>query len=142
MNNADTAFVLLCAALVLFMTPGLAFFYGGLGRRKNVVNNILASLFMIGLEIVLWICVGFSLSFGSDHAGIIGGFDYLMMQGVSADAAGPYAATIPFLAYALFQMMFSVITPALITGSVAGRMRFKALFVFILPWPQTMWAMG
>lgn len=134
MNNADTAFVLLCAALVLFMTPGLAFFYGGLGRRKNVVNNILASLFTIGLEIALWICIGFSLSFGSDHAGIIGGFDYLMMQGVSADAAGPYAATIPFLAYALFQMMFSVITPALITGSVAGRMRFKALFVFILLW--------
>ncbi len=134
MNNADTAFVLLCAALVLFMTPGLAFFYGGLGRRKNVVNNILASFFTIGLEIVLWIVVGFSLSFGSDHAGIIGGFDYLMMNGVPMDAAGPYAATIPFLAYALFQMMFSVITPALITGSVAGRMRFKALFIFILLW--------
>lgn len=134
MSGADTAFFLICSAFVLFMTPGFAFFYGGLGRRKNVVNNILASLFIVGLEIVLWMTVGFSLSFGSDHAGVIGGFDYLFMSGVSSAEAGPYASAIPFLAYALFQMMFAIITPALITGAVAGRMRFKALFLFVLVW--------
>lgn len=133
MSASDTGFVLLCAAFVLFMTPGLAFFYGGLGRRKNVGNNIMASFFIIGLEIVLWMVVGFSLAFGSDHGGVIGGLEYVMMNGVGEEA-GPYSATIPFLAYALFQMMFAVITPALITGSVAGRMRFKALFLFILLW--------
>ena len=109
-------------------------FLGGLGRRKNVVNNILASLFIVGLEIVLWMTVGFSLSFGSDHAGVIGGLDYLFMSGVSSTEARPYASSIPFLAYALFQMMFAIITPALITGAVAGRMRFKALFLFVLVW--------
>ncbi|MGN0287274.1 MAG: ammonium transporter [Atopobiaceae bacterium] len=133
MSGSDTAFVLICAALVLFMTPGLAFFYGGLGRRKNVANNIMASFFIIGLEIVMWMVFGFTLAFGSDHGGIIGGFDYLMMGGVGSDA-GPYAASIPFMAYALFQMMFAIITPALITGAIAGRMRFKALFLFILLW--------
>lgn len=133
MSGSDTAFVLICAALVLFMTPGLAFFYGGLGRRKNVANNIMASFFIVGLEIVMWMVFGFTLAFGSDHDGIIGGFDYLLMGGVGSDA-GPYAATIPFMAYALFQMMFAIITPALITGAIAGRMRFKALFLFILLW--------
>lgn len=133
MSGSDTAFVLICAALVLFMTPGLAFFYGGLGRRKNVANNIMASFFIVGLEIVMWMVFGFTLAFGSDHGGIIGGFDYLLMGGVESDA-GPYAATIPFMAYALFQMMFAIITPALITGAIAGRMRFKALFLFILLW--------
>lgn len=133
MSGSDTAFVLICAALVLFMTPGLAFFYGGLGRRKNVANNIMASFFIVGLEIVMWMVFGFTLAFGSDHGGIIGGFDYLLMGGVGSDA-GPYAATIPFMAYALFQMMFAIITPALITGAIAGRMRFKALFLFILLW--------
>lgn len=96
MSGADTAFVLICPVFVLFMTPGLAFFYGGLGRRKNVVSNILASLFIVGLEIVLWMTVGFSRSFGSDHAGVIGGLDYLFMGGVSSTEAGPYASTIPF----------------------------------------------
>lgn len=133
MSGADTGFILICAAFVLFMTPGLAFFYGGLGRRKNVANNIMASFFIIGVEIVMWLVFGFSLAFGADHGGIIGGFDYLMMNGVGAEA-GPYAETIPFLAYALFQMMFAIITPALITGAIAGRMRFKALFAFIILW--------
>lgn len=134
MGAADTGFMLICAALVLFMTPGLAFFYGGLGRRKNVVNNILASVFTIGLETVLWVVVGFSLAFGPDHGGIIGGLKYVMMNGVSTAKVGPYAPSIPFMAYALFQMMFAIITPALVTGAVAGRMRFKALFLFVLFW--------
>lgn len=133
MSGADTGFILICAAFVLFMTPGLAFFYGGLGRRKNVANNIMASFFIIGTEIVMWMLFGFSLAFGADHGGVIGGFDYLLMNGVGAEA-GPYADTIPFLAYALFQMMFAIITPALITGAIAGRMRFKALFAFIILW--------
>lgn len=133
MSAADTGFVLICAAFVLFMTPGLAFFYGGLGRRKNVANNILASFFTIGLEIVMWMAFGFSLAFGTDHGGVIGSLEYVMMNGVDMEI-GPYATTIPFAAYCCFQMMFAVITPALITGAIAGRMRFKALFFFILFW--------
>ncbi len=133
MSSSDTAFMLICAAFVLFMTPGLAFFYGGLGRRKNVSNNIMASFLLIGVEIVMWVVFGFSLAFGSNHAGIIGGLDYLMMNGVGVEV-GPYSATIPFIVYAFFQMMFVVITPALITGAVAGRMRLKALFCFVVLW--------
>lgn len=133
MSPSDTGFVLICAAFVLFMTPGLAFFYGGLGRRKNVANNIMASFFLIGVATVMWVTVGFSLAFGTDHAGIIGGLDHLMLNGVGAEPSA-YAQTIPFLAYAMFQMMFAIITPALITGAVAGRMRFKALFLFVVLW--------
>jgi len=133
MSAADTGFMILCAAFVLFMTPGLAFFYGGLGRRKNVANNIMTSFFIIGVAIVLWFVVGFSLTFGKDHGGIIGSLQYVMMNGVEI-GVGPYATTIPFLVFAMFQMMFAIITPALITGAVAGRMRFKALFFFIVLW--------
>ncbi|MBE6723234.1 MAG: ammonium transporter [Ruminococcaceae bacterium] len=133
MSSGDTAFVLVSAALVLLMTPGLAFFYGGLGRRKNVVNNMMASFFIMGVAIVLWIVVGYSLAFGGDHGGVIGGFEWAMFQGVGMDA-GPYSKTIPHMAFAVFQMMFAVITPALITGAVAGRMRFRALFLFVILW--------
>ena len=133
MNAADTGFIIICAALVLFMTPGLAFFYGGLGRRKNVANNIMTSFFCIGVGIVMWFAVGFSLSFGTDHCGVIGSFEYLFMNGVET-AQDSYAPTIPLLVFALFQMMFAVITPALIAGSIAGRMRFKALFLFVVLW--------
>lgn len=115
MNAADTGFIIICAALVLFMTPGLAFFYGGLGRRKNVANNIMTSFFCIGVGIVMWFAVGFSLSFGTDHGGVIGSFEYLFMNGVET-ASDAYAPTIPLLVFALFQMMFAVITPALIAG--------------------------
>lgn len=132
-SASDTGFVLICAAFVLFMTPGLAFFYGGLGRRKNVANNIMASFFIIGVATIMWIVVGFSLAFGQDHAGIIGGLDYLMLNGVGSDV-GPYADSIPFIAFAMFQMMFAIITPALITGAIAGRMRFKSLFAFVILW--------
>ena len=133
MNASDTGFVLICAAFVLFMTPGLAFFYGGLGRRKNVANNIMASFFIIGIATLMWMTVGFSLAFGADHAGVIGGFDFLCLSGVGQEP-GPYAGTIPFLAFAMFQMMFAIITPALITGSVSGRMRFGALVLFVVLW--------
>lgn len=133
MNAADTGFVLLCAAFVLFMTPGLAFFYGGLGRRKNVVNNIMTSFFCIGVAIVMWFVLGFSLSFGTDVAGVIGSMQYPFMIGVE-DATNGYAPSIPLMVYALFQMMFAVITPALIAGAIAGRMNFKALFLFVVLW--------
>jgi Amt family ammonium transporter len=133
MNASDTGFVLICAAFVLFMTPGLAFFYGGLGRRKNVANNIMASFAIIGIATIMWLAVGFSLAFGTDHAGIIGGFDYAFLSSVGQEP-GAYAGTIPFLAFAMFQMMFAIITPALITGSVAGRMRFGSLIAFVVLW--------
>lgn len=133
MNASDTGFVLICAAFVLFMTPGLAFFYGGLGRRKNVANNIMASFFLIGVATIMWVAIGFSLAFGVDHMGIIGGFNFLFLSGAGMEP-GPYASTIPFLAYAMFQMMFAIITPALITGAIAGRMRFKSLFLFVILW--------
>ncbi|WOC31386.1 MULTISPECIES: ammonium transporter [Caproicibacterium] len=133
MNSGDTAFVLVSAALVLLMTPGLAFFYGGLGRRKNVVNNMMNSFFIMGVAIVMWVAVGYSLSFGSDHGGVIGSLQWAFFQGVG-ESAGPYSKTIPHMAFAVFQMMFAVITPALITGAVAGRMRFKALFFFVIFW--------
>ena len=82
MDASNTGFVLICAAFVLFMTPGLAFFYGGLGRRKNVANNIMASFAIIGIATVMWMAIGFSLSFGTDHVGLIGGFDYAFLEGV------------------------------------------------------------
>ncbi len=132
-NTGDTAFVLICAALVFFMTPGLAFFYGGMVRRKNVVNTMMTSFFVIGLATVMWVLFGYSLSFGTDHFGIIGGLNWLGLNGVGMKA-GAYSQTIPNLAFCAFQMMFAIITPALITGAVAGRMKFKALFLFIVLW--------
>lgn len=133
MNTGDTAFILICAALVFIMTPGLAFFYGGLGRRKNVVNTMMACIAIMGLAIVLWVLVGYSLAFGGNHWGLIGDFRWSGFNGVGMEA-GPYSDSLPNLVFAGFQMMFAVITPALITGAIAGRMRFKALFAFIALW--------
>ena len=115
------------------MTPTLGFFYGGLGRRKNVVSNLMNSFFICGLAIVLWCLFGYSLAFGPDHGGVIGDFSWALFRHVGF-AAGPYSDTIPHLAYAAFQMMFAIITPALITGAIGGRMRFKSLFFFIIFW--------
>ena len=133
MNTGDTAFMMICAALVFFMTPGLAFFYGGLVRRKNVCNTIMACVAIMGLSVVMWTLFGYSLSFGGNHAGIIGDFRWFGLNGVGMEA-GPYADSIPHLVFCAFQMMFAMITPALITGSVAGRMKFKALVLFIILW--------
>ncbi len=132
-NTGDTGFVLLCAAFVFFMTPGLALFYGGLVRRKNVVNTMMSSVFLIGVAIVLWVLFGYSLSFSGNTAGIIGDFKWLGFNGIGMET-GPYSDTIPNLAFAAFQMMFAIITPALITGAIAGRMKFKALFIFMVLW--------
>lgn len=133
MNAGDTAFILLCAAFVFIMTPGLAFFYGGMVRRKNVGNTMMQCVFIMGVSVIMWVLVGYALSFGGNHAGIIGGVKWFGFNGVGMKP-GPYASTIPNLAFAAFQMMFAMITPALITGSVAGRMKFKALVLFIILW--------
>lgn len=133
MNTGNTAFMMICTALVFFMTPGLAFFYGGLVRRKNVCNTMMACVAIMGLSVLLWTMFGYSLSFGGNHAGIIGDFCWAFLNDVGWEA-GPYADTIPHLVFAAFQMMFAMITPALITGAVVGRMRFKALFAFIALW--------
>ena len=133
MNAGDTGFMLICTAFVFFMTPGLAFFYGGLVRRKNVVNTMMACGAIMGLSVVMWTLFGYSLAFGGNHGGIIGDFRWFALNGVGWEP-GPYADTIPHLVFAAFQMMFAMITPALITGAVVGRMRFKALFLFVAIW--------
>ena len=132
-NLGDSAFILICSALVLLMTPGLAFFYGGMVRRKNVLNTLMSSFFVCGLASIMWVLVGYSLSFGNDFHGIIGGLNFLGFNGVGADPSA-YAPTIPQELFAAFQMMFAIITPALITGSLVGRMKFSALFIFVGVW--------
>jgi Amt family ammonium transporter len=135
-NAGDTAWVLTSAALVMLMTPGLALFYGGLVRRKNVLSTIMQSVFCLALVSVTWVLFGFTLAFGPDLNGwgIIGGLDFIGLHGVGKDPLTQYAPTIPGTAYMAFQMMFAVITPALITGAFAERKRFKAFVVFTLLW--------
>lgn len=133
-NSGDTAFVLICSALVLLMTPALAFFYGGLVRRKNVLNTMMSSFMIVAVSSVMWVLVGYSMSFGPDVGGIVGNFSWFGMSGVGWDPNPDYAGTIPHLAFAIFQMMFAIITPALITGAVAERMRFPALMLFTPLW--------
>jgi Amt family ammonium transporter len=134
MNTGDTAFVIVATALVFLMTPGLALFYGGMVRRKNVLNTILSSFFICGLAAVMWVLIGYTMSFGKDVGGIIGNFQWFGLHGVTWDPNGDYAATIPHNLFAAFQMMFAIITPALITGALVERMRFSALFIFIAAW--------
>lgn len=134
LNFADISFILICSALVFFMTPGLAFFYGGMARRKNVLNTIMSSFFICGLASVMWVLIGYSLSFGTDFHGIVGGFNYIGLSGVGAEPNSAYASNIPQLLFAAFQMMFAIITPALVTGSLVGRMKFSSLFVFVAAW--------
>lgn len=130
---AIAVFILICSALVLLMTPGLAFFYGGMVRRKNVLNTLMSSFFICGLASVMWVLIGYSLAFGDNIGGVIGGLNFFGFNGVGGDPSS-YAPTIPHELFAAFQMMFAIITPALITGSLVGRMRFSALFIFIALW--------
>lgn len=134
MNMGDNGFILICASLVFIMTPGLAFFYGGLVRRKNVVNTMMACAGIMGLSVVMWVLFGFSLAFGADHGGVIGGLEYICLNGLDFNEALDYAPSLSSLTFVVFQMMFAMITPALITGSVAGRMKYKAMFLFIALW--------
>ncbi len=133
-NAGDTAWVLASAALVMLMTPALGFFYGGLVRQKNVLATIMHSFFILALISVLWVLCGYSLAFGPDHGGLIGGLDWAGFRGVGAEPNADYAPTIPHGAYAVFQMMFAIITPALITGAFAERKRFKAFVLFSIAW--------
>ncbi|MBV8986305.1 MAG: ammonium transporter [Acidimicrobiia bacterium] len=141
MDAGDTAWVLASAALVLFMTPGLAFFYGGMVRGKNVLGMLMQNVFCMGLVSVLWAFVAFSLAFGKDHGGLIGGFDFVGLKGLfSGTVPGLQALTIPALAFVAFQMMFAVITPALITGATADRMRFGGWVLFLALWSIIVYA--
>jgi Amt family ammonium transporter len=146
-SAGDTAWLLMSAALVMLMTPALGFFYGGLVRRKNVLATIMHSFFILCLISVQWVLWGYTLAFGPDKGGIIGGLDWLTLKGVGQEP-GPYAATVPHQAFMVFQMMFAVITPALITGAFAERKRFKAFVVFTLLWatfvydPVAHWVWG
>lgn len=133
MNTGDTGFIMIASAMVLFMTPGLAFFYGGLVRRKNVLNTMMSSLVIMGLASAMWVLIGYSLSFGGNLGGIIGTLKWIGLKDIGLEP-GQYASSIPHLAFVMFQMMFAIITPALITGSVEGRMNFKALIAFIALW--------
>ncbi|MDM7925763.1 MAG: ammonium transporter, partial [bacterium] len=131
----DVAWVLMSAALVMSMTaPGLAFFYGGLVRRKNVLSTMMQSFFLLCLISVQWILFGYSLSFGPDIGHFIGSLSWSGLKGVGADPNPDYAATIPHSLFMAYQMMFAVITPALITGAFAERIRFSTFAVFSLLW--------
>ncbi len=132
--NADNAWMLVSAALVLLMTgPGLALFYGGLVRRKNILSTMMQSFAMIGLVTILWAVIGYSLAFAHGNS-FIGGFEHLFLRGVSLSPDTDYAATIPEQTYMVYQLMFAIITPALITGAFAERMKFSAMAVFLSLW--------
>ena len=130
----NSAFIIMCAALVFLMTPGLALFYAGMERRKNSLNTMMSCFFICGVGSILWIAIGYSLSFGADHGGVIGSLSNSFFNGVGVEPNEAYSSTIPESLFAAFQMMFAIITPALICGAIAGRMRFSALFIFITAW--------
>jgi Amt family ammonium transporter len=133
-NSGDTAWVLISTALVTMMTPALAFFYGGMVRRKNILSTLNLSFITMGLISLQWVLIGFTLAFGPTTGGIIGGLQYIGLSGVGEAPSDIYGTTIPFLAFAAFQMTFAVITPALITGSFVERVRFKTFIIFALLW--------
>jgi Amt family ammonium transporter len=140
-DTGDTAWVLISTALVMLMTPGLALFYGGLVRRKNVLSTIMHSFFILGVVSVTWVLWGYSLAFGPDSGiGIIGRLDWLGLEGVTGEPSDMYATTVPHLAFMAFQMMFAIITPALITGAFAERKRFKAFVLFSIAWSTLVYA--
>jgi ammonium transporter, Amt family len=134
MNTGDTAFMLVSSALVMFMTPGLALFYGGMVRAKNVLGTLMQSMFALGLVSVLWVLIGYTLAFGPDKGGLIGGLDFLGFSGVGATPNADLAPTIPHSLFATFQLMFAIITPALITGAFAERMKFTGYVAFTAGW--------
>jgi len=147
-DTGDTAWILVSTALVMLMTPGLALFYGGMVRGKNVLGTLMQSFVAISLISVQWILIGYSLSFGPDINGIIGSLDWIGLNGVGIEPNPDYAPTIPHLAFMMYQAMFAVITPALITGAFAERMKFSAYLLFILLWstivydPVAHWVWG
>lgn len=147
-NSGDTAWILIATALVMMMTPALAFFYGGMVRKKNLLSTINLSFITVGLISLQWVVLGYTLAFGPSQAGLIGGLDFLGLSNVGAEPNAEYAATIPHLAFSAYQMMFAIITPALITGAFVERVRFKAFLIFTLLWatfvydPVAHWVWG
>jgi len=147
-NSGDTAWVLVATALVMMMTPALAFFYGGMVRKKNLLSTINLSFITIGLISLQWVLIGYTLAFGTSQGGFIGGLNFLGFTGVGAEPNADYAGTIPHLAFAAYQMMFAIITPALITGAFVERVRFKAFLIFTVLWatlvydPVAHWVWG
>jgi Amt family ammonium transporter len=147
-DTGNTAWLLISTALVWLMTPGLALFYGGMVRRKNLLATMMMSFAIIAIVSVLWILYGYSLSFGPDKSGIIGGLDWLGLKNVGQDPSSVYATTVPHLAFMAFQAMFAIITVALITGAVVERMKFSALLIFSALWltlvycPVAHWVWG
>jgi len=133
-NAGDTAWILVCCSLVLLMTPALALFYGGMVRRKNVLSTLTLSYIFMALIGVQWVAYGYSLAFGQSIHGLIGGLNYIGFQGVDAAPNPDYSKTIPQSLFAAFQMMFAVITPALITGAFVERVKFKSFLLFSLLW--------
>ncbi|MHB1419451.1 MAG: ammonium transporter [Bacillota bacterium] len=147
-DTGDTAFMLLATAMVMLMTPGLALFYGGMVRKKNVLGTMMHSFIPIAIISIQWILIGYTLAFGPDKVHLIGGLGWLGFKGVGLDPNPVYAATIPHQAFAMFQLMFAIITPAIISGSFAERMRFPAFLLFTLLWatliydPLAHWVWG
>jgi Amt family ammonium transporter len=147
-NSGDTAWLLVSAALVMFMTPGLAFFYGGMARRKNLLSTLMMSFVMPGIVGLIWVLYGYSLGFGPDVGGFIGNLSFLGLKGVGQTPSAVYATTVPQLAYMAYQGMFAIITVALITGSVVERIKFSSLIVFAVAWltliytPVAHWVWG
>lgn len=147
-DTGDTSFMIISTTLVFLMTPGLALFYGGMVRKKNVLSTTMHSFIMMALASVQWVLIGFTLAFGPDQGGFIGALNWLGLSGVGIDPNPDYSATIPFVVFMAFQMMFAIITPALITGSIAERMRFPAFLAFIVLWmtlvydPLAHWVWG
>jgi Amt family ammonium transporter len=147
-NYADITWILISTALVMLMTPGVALFYGGMVRRKNILSTLMMSFMCLGLVGLLWVLYGYSLSFGADNAGFIGGLDFLGLKNVGQAPSTVYATTVPHLAFMMFQGMFAIITVALITGAVVERIKFGALLVFSFLWltvvysPVTHWVWG
>ena len=139
-DPGDTAWVLISAALVMLMTPGLAFFYGGLVREKNVLGTIMHSFVVIAIASLLWVVVGYSLAFGPDHWGLIGGLDWAFLRHVGQAPNPDYSSTVPHEAFMVFQMMFAIITPALITGALAERARFGSFVIFMAAWSLLVYA--
>lgn len=147
-DTGDTAWVLTSTALVLMMTPALAFFYGGMVRRKNILSTLNLSFIMLSVMSIQWVLFGYSLAFGESNGGLIGGLDFLGFKDVTAEPNPDYAGTIPHLSFAAFQMMFAIITPALITGAFVERVSFKAFLIFSVLWatlvydPVAHWVWG
>jgi ammonium transporter, Amt family len=139
-DTGDTTWILISTALVMLMTPGLALFYGGMVRQKNVLSTIMQSFIALGVITVQWVLIGYSLSFGPDIKGLIGNLQWVGLQGVGLAPNPDYAATVPHQAFMMFQMMFAIITPALISGAFAERFKFSTYLVFVLLWSTLVYA--